>query len=141
MIWIAQFRLGPRGGLGFYQAVRNADHARLAIEFEKHFYLAVFIGFPNGLKAYFKYFTWIDFSCDFFPWLHAVKKRLCGQRAHWSVGAVAPHVVQKHLWIHQIAVQILTIDNLAFKLFFKLGFGLRKVNSCLLYTSPSPRDA
>ena len=79
VIWIAQFRLGPRCGLGFDQAIGHADHARLTIEFKENFHLAVFIGFPNSLQAYFKYFTRIDFSCDFFTWLHAVKNVFVGK--------------------------------------------------------------
>ena len=87
--------------------------ARLAVEFEEHLDLAVLVGFADGLQADLQRLAGVDLGADFFAGLHAVEEGLGRQGAHRAVDPVAAHVVEEHLGIHQVAVQILVIDCLA----------------------------
>ena len=103
-----------RGGLD--HAIGHRDRPWLAVEFEIDLDVAFIIGLGNGLHADLKGLARRDFSRDFLALLHAIEESLGWQGAHRTIGTVATHIVEEHLGIHQIAIEILIINLEAFQL-------------------------
>ena len=80
------------------------------------------------MQADFQRLSGVNLGGDLLTRLHAVEEGARRQGAHRAIHPVTTHVVEEHLGIHQIAVQIFVIDGKAVQIGRNLGAHRLKVH-------------
>ena len=102
----------------------------MAVQLEEHLHLAVISGLAHRLQPDFQRLAGVNLRGNLFARLHAIKEGTRWQGADRTIEPMAAHIVEEDLGIHQIAVQILIIDDKAAEIGRDFGAHCLMVHRC-----------